>query len=377
MKILELTNYTAGICGVGTRVKEESRLLAQKGHEVRIFSSDFTKGSKDRAPSEEKIGQVLIRRFKGVKLGGESYMTWNKRGSLEKAIIDYRPDVIIAHAYRHTHTVIASKVAKKIGAKSFLVTHAPFVENDSTRSLLSKWYIHAFHDPFIGRATLKRFDKIIAITKWEVPYLRKLGVPENKISYIPNGIPDAFFTQKPVMLQKNKILFLGRVAPIKNIETLLGALALTKNKSVVLEIVGPCEEAYLLLLKKMIFDLNLTKRVTFSEPIYDLAQKIRKIDSAALFVLPSLREAMPQALIEAMARGKIVLASNNSGTRDIVKDKKNGYLFSIGDKENLARLIDSLIDSPQDKMKSQIINSVVQFKWSEIIKTLERVLSTS
>jgi len=51
----------------------------------------------------------------------------------------------------------------------------------SAALFLSRWYIQLFHDPFIGKSTLKRFDKIIAITKWELPYLSKLGVPKDKM----------------------------------------------------------------------------------------------------------------------------------------------------------------------------------------------------
>ena len=47
--------------------------------------------------------------------------------------------------------------------------------------------------------TFKWSDKIIAITRWEIPILIKLGVKKEKIAYIPNGIPDEFFKQKKVI----------------------------------------------------------------------------------------------------------------------------------------------------------------------------------
>ncbi len=77
MKILELTNYSAGICGVWNRVKEEAARLSKKNHEVVVFSSNFTKGSDEIAKSKDKIGGVLIRRFPARKLGGESFMKWD------------------------------------------------------------------------------------------------------------------------------------------------------------------------------------------------------------------------------------------------------------------------------------------------------------
>jgi hypothetical protein len=47
MRILEITNYTAGGCGVGMRVLNESKILSEKGHEVMIFSTNNVKGSKE------------------------------------------------------------------------------------------------------------------------------------------------------------------------------------------------------------------------------------------------------------------------------------------------------------------------------------------
>ena len=58
IKILELTNYSAGICGVWQRVMQESKELAEKGYVVRVFSSNTTKASSKLACNEEKIGNI-------------------------------------------------------------------------------------------------------------------------------------------------------------------------------------------------------------------------------------------------------------------------------------------------------------------------------
>lgn len=371
MKILELVIYSAGVDGVWARVKKEAELLAANGHEVRVFSSDFIKGSKGRAPHEETMGKVKITRFNGKKLGGESFMSWGK-ADLSRAIEDYHPDVILAHSYRHPHTVIASRTAKRIGAKSFLITHAPFVPGDKTRSFLAKWYIRWYHDPFVGRSTLKRFDKVIAITQWEKPYLHKLGVPESKIIHIPNGIPDEFFTQKKNAAQ-HKILFLGRIAPIKNIEVLIKAIPYIHDKKIKVELVGPAEEEYLKKLKTLVQKEGVGSRVVFSGPVNDMKKKIQKIDSASIFVLPSLREAMPQALIEAMARGKTVIASRNDGTLEIIQDGQNGLLFDKDSPQDLAKKINFLQEN-KVSMERKAKASVEQYRWSKIIAKMERVL---
>jgi glycosyltransferase involved in cell wall biosynthesis len=369
MKILELTNYSAGICGVWQRVKQESSLLSKK-HEVKIFSSNITKGSEEIAQEKELLGNINIQRFPAKKLGGESFMNWN----FEKQALDYQPDIILAHSYRHSHTKKALKIAQKLkkqgkSCKVFLITHAPF-ERSSSRSIISNSIVR-FYDLFIGKNIINKFDKVLAITKWEIPHLIRLGCKKQNIQYMPNGIPNQLFKQKKSKEQKNKILFLGRIAPIKDLETLISAIDLIKNKKYALEIVGPAKEDYLIKLKKLIKSKNLTKKVIFSPPIYDLKQKIKKIDSCNVFVLPSKSEGMPQSLIEAMAREKIVIASNTSASRDLIKDNKNGFLFKICASNQLAEKIELAFSTDQNKLKKQAKKAVENFNWNKIINKLE------
>lgn len=385
MKILELTNFSSGICGVWQRVKQESIEFSKTGHEVVVFSSNWVKGSNKIAKQEEKIGNIKIKRFSAWKPGeyplhflpgGESYMFWNFAKAFDEAE-KFKPEVIISHGYRQSHNLFALFLAKRLNAKVFLVTHAPFIEGDITRS----FWGHAatwFYNKFVGANTLKHFNKIITITLWEKKYLKKLGVSEKNLDYLPNGIPQEFFSIKKLSSEEEKILFFGRISPIKNLETLISALSILKNKSIKLEIVGPAEVEYLEKLKKLIHNLNLEDKIIFLGPIYDLKNKIKKIDSCKIFILPSKREAMPQALIETMARKKIVLASSNVGTKEIISDGKNGLLFKSSDPKHLAKKIKfilSLSDNETKVIGENAFRTVEKFNWKILIKKFEEILN--
>lgn len=371
MKILELTNFSSGICGVWSRVREESIRLSKLGHKVVIFSSNFIKGSNETASAEENIQGVAIKRFPAIKLGGESFLHWN----FESAALEFKPDIIIAHCYRHLHTTKALKLKKKLNCKVFLVTHAPFVENNSTRSFFAKVSVN-FYDSFIGPRKINQFDKVIAITHWEYSYLKKLNLSEEKIVYIPNGIPEEFLNKKRKFKEEKKILFLGRISPIKNLEVLIKALSLIKDKKIKLEIVGPSETDYLEELKILVKELELEKRVIFSGPVFDLSEKIKKIDSAKIFVLPSKREAMPQALIEAMAREKIVIASDNLGSREIISHGKTGFIFRNNDEKDLAEKIDFVIDKDFSNVAKLARKEVEKYSWNKTIQKIQKVISS-
>ncbi len=376
MKILELCNFSSGVCGVWTRVYNESVKLADKGHEILVLSSDFVKGSKEKAKHVESMDNIRIKRYSGIHLGGEGFMHWFGKKAQEEAL-NYAPDVIIVHNYRQLHTTKALKIARRLKDKGkncrvFLVTHAPFVEGNITRSNFSKASV-SFYDKFIGPKTLKNFDKILAISNWEIPYLIKLGASKDKIEYIPNGIPQEFFSKKKFKVER-KILFLGRISPKKKIETLMYSIPFLKDKKIKIEIVGPKEKVYFEQIEGIIKKLNLSGRVIISEPIYGIMEKINKIDSCCIFVLPSRVEGMPQSLIEAMAREKIVIGSDSIAIRDLINDKVNGFLFEFDNPLDLAGKIDQVLEMKKSyllKIKSSAQKSVEKFSWNKVIGKIE------
>src|SRR3989338_11581696 len=241
LKILELSPFSAGICGVSTRALAEATLLAKKGHEVYLFSSDIFRGeSQERARHCDQINNVKITRFPTLGSFGQNTCFWN----FGKAALELKPDVIVTHAYRQYYSTKALKIAKKLNIPCFLVTHAPFLDKK-----LRNWKLNAavsLYDSFLGKRAINKYAKVIIIAKWEIPYLEKLGINKDKIVYIPNGIPDEFFNIPVTKHKKSntKVLFLGRIAPVKNIEVLIKAMSVLNNRSVTLSLVGPAELEY-------------------------------------------------------------------------------------------------------------------------------------
>ncbi len=368
MKILEVTAFSAGICGVGTRALAEAKMLAKQGHEVHLFSSDIFRGTGENktAVEEEEIENVKIKRFPTKFSFGNNTYFWN----YEKQALKLKPDIIITHAYRQYYSTLALRISKKLKIPCFLVTHAPFLEKKlRSRRLNLAVYLY---DKFIGSRILNKYNKILAITKWEIPYLLKLGAEKNKIEHIPNGIPEEFF-KKPAKKNTNKILFFGRIAPIKNLECLIKAM---KNTRLKLDIIGPSEEKYKKQLLEIIKNQNI-KNIRFLPPIYDLDKKIDLIDKYETFVLPSKREAMPQALIEVMARGKIVISSKTQGGLEIIKNNENGFLFEINNSNQLTKILKKIQNLPE-KQKQLITKnarkSVEKYAWKNLIKKINKIL---
>lgn len=179
-------------------------------------------------------------------------------------------------------------------------------------------------------------------------------------------------------MEENKILFLGRIARIKNLEVVIKALPLIKDEKIILEILGPREKNYFNELQALVKTLNLSERVIFSDPVYNIKKKIKKIDSCKIFILPSKSEGMPQSLIEALARKKIVIVSNNPGNKDLIENRENGFIFNIGNVRNLAKVINEVLkmkDKEKTIIKKNARDSVKQFSWDNISKKIEALIT--
>jgi glycosyltransferase involved in cell wall biosynthesis len=359
MNVIEICEFSAGVCGVWSRVKQEALELARRGHNVTVISSNIEKGSGAVTPREDKAESVKIIRFPHKTSMLDRILTKNVTYfDFESVLEKMKPDVVITHTI-HPHSLKALKSCSKLGIPCLIVTHAPFnVKRGFPLSIATNLYYR-----FNIKPKLKKFSKVIRITNWEIPHLRKLGIGGENTIYIPNGIPDEFFKVK---LKRGKgVLFFGRIAPVKSIETLAKASTIVQNN---FSIVGPIEKGY-----ERIKKLE-SRNFKFMPPVYDLSRKIKTIDKYEIFVLPSRREAMPQALIEAMARGKICISSRTDGGKEIIKDGKNGFLFGIRDSIELAKILQKIMNMPEKEkaeVRRQARKTAGNFKWSKIIKKLE------
>lgn len=369
LRILEVCPFTSGICGVFSRVLNESLEFKKLGHEVIIFSSDVEKGTGKKVSKKDNLQEIIIRRFPSKngrigKLLSDNVIHWFNNEAVNE-MIALKPDIIITHLL-HPHSArICTNInnLKKLNPrlKTFIVPHAPFnIKRKFPLNIITSLWRK------FSRLRLNKFDSVIAITKWEYPYLLSLGANREKIKYIPNGLPSKFFTQKKSE-PKEGVLFLGRIAPVKNIETIIKCAK--QLQRVNFTIAGFPEKRYLEHLNNISKGL---KNIKIHPPVYDLSKKIKLIDSNKIFVLPSHREAMPQVLLEAMARGRIVISSDTDGGKELIDNGKNGFLFSIGKYMELCKLIELNLKGNKEVEKKAIVFSR-EYSWDKLIKRYEEI----
>ena len=139
------------------------------------------------------------------------------------------------------------------------------------------------------------------------------------------------------------LMFHGRLSPEKGIETLIKAFATIENKDTRLIIVGSGNEEYVRELHSLAEAGGVAERIEWTGHSNDIHPLIEKAD---IGICPShVREAGALSVIEYLAHGKPVIASNNGAQPEYVTSGTNGILVEPGDTQALAEAIATLSDS--------------------------------
>jgi glycosyltransferase involved in cell wall biosynthesis len=146
--------------------------------------------------------------------------------------------------------------------------------------------------------------------------------------------------------KKKEIVSVGRVMPQKNQEMLLEAFSrvYAKHPEYSLVIYGDASNTVQKdVLLGIISEMKMEQAVSIPGSVRDV---INRIASAEMFILSSLYEGMPNALIEAMCVGLPCISTKVSGATDLIDDGRNGFLIDVGDVDALTERMLCLIENP-------------------------------
>lgn len=200
----------------------------------------------------------------------------------------------------------------------------------------------------LHKKTIQECTKIITITN-QVKKIYSQILSEDKIHVIPFGVDtEVFKPNKTVFERKHQyeILFAGSLYRLKGCEHLIKAMKYItqKRRDVILRIVGAGRDMPILI--EICNTLNIRDFVFFEGFIpYD--KMPRYYNQCDIFCLPTLGEPFGKSIIEAMACGKLVIASNVGGPAEIIENGKTGLLVPPAQPKILAETILTLLEDEQ------------------------------
>lgn len=364
-----------GVWGGGERqFYEISRRVAAKGHDVTILTCRFP-----GQPAEETIENMRVYR---AGLSRDP-----KTGGARKAVLP-----IFSYILRTAR--LATKLAPEIiHCNTYFPVYSGMMAARSMRVPL----VSTFHDIYGLRGWVRSqgsviwgllghlvttiaarlpHDRVISVSPQCKQKLMSLGIREEKITVIPNGVDLKLFDSIQVEKIPNQILYVGRLVEFKHVDWLIEAFAevLKEMPDAKLKIVGGGPERNRL--EGLVGKLGLQARVAFTglTPTYEAVTRYYK--ESEVFVLPSTVEGEAIALKEAMAASLPLIAMNipGSGVLSLVRDGENGFLLEPGRPEFISeKLVQLLKDEKlRRRMGAAGRKFVGKFDWDVIAdRTLE------
>ena len=349
--------------GITEHVHHTALELRRRGHDVTIITSRFRDGPENPpAPGVERIGYNLLvpfnRAFVDLTVG------LRLRHQLRRVFRDH--DFEVLHTHCPNAPTLPILAVQEAGCAQVGTFHATTGRNR----------LHDVARPYLAK-TVSRLDARIAVS-WTAEASARRDYPGH-YHVIPNGVdverfhPGAEPFEQWTDPSRVNLLFVGRLDPRKGLQFLLGAMPTvveqTRGRARLL-VVG---DSYL----RARFEAQVpaaTRRFVHFVGHVASADLPRWYATADVFVSPaSGHESFGIVLLEAMAAGRAVIASDIPGYRSVVNPDQDAVVFEPGNVAELARALVGLANDPARRavLAERGRARALEFAWPRVTEQIE------
>ncbi len=358
MKIAHVTaTFPPYWAGTGNVAYHNARLLHERGHEVVVLTASTPRDHEIDFPFE-------VRRLPAPFRLGNAPLTPGLVGALKGF------DIIHLHYPFIFGAELTALAARRFGIPLLITYHNDLLAT-GVRGQLFRWYT-ASSQPWV----LRRANLLIGTSQDYAQHslFQSTTPPEAAFAVLPNGVDIQQFQPGDRSSDRFALLVggLDRAHHFKGIRVMIEALSKVPDAQAVIVGDGDLRSEYEVLAQQLAPGrIRFAGRVSPGE-LSDLYSR------ATVGVLPSTTqgEAFGMVLIEAMAAGAPVIASNLPGVRTVVEHGQDGLLVEPGDVTGLADALNQLLSNPSRarEMGSRGRAKVHRlYDWNVIANTLERL----
>lgn len=365
--------------GASTHILHNLRGLVNGGHSVHLITPND-----GLLPPEDTIEGARVTRIP-QDLSDNFLARAVNFGKSVAAHLAIHPGYEIVHFRNIWDGFQIAQNKRKIGYKTlFEVNGLPSIE--------LKYHYPGMDSELLAKikeqeiATLHLADAIICPSNVTRDYIASFGLDRKRVTVIPNGVSPSDFLPTPLPARDGRepvLLYIGTLADWQGLDIVIKALPKILNvQPVKLRIVGRGRSRQRKMLAKQIRKLGLEDHVIVQPavPHHEIPELIAKADICiaplALNDRNVTQGACPIKVLEYMAAGRPLLASNMPIVRELVRDDVDGLLFSPNDPEDLARQANLLLrdmELSQRLAESAAAHVREKFTWHESQKKLLKV----
>jgi glycosyltransferase involved in cell wall biosynthesis len=372
MRILHVYHiYPDVFGGASTVVSQITKELHKRGHMADVLTTNAYFTGKENHEEEINVYRFsLVSKLfakRNLIIPNVNFVLWIKHMLKKYACIHI-------HGYRNLYTAFVYNYAKKYDVPYVLQAHGTLL------NILSKQRLKRIYDTFLGYKLLRDAGKVIALNQMEVAQYRSMGVPDDKIEIVPNGIdlleygdlpPKGSFKEKFGIGHNEKIvLYVGRMHKSKGLDLLAHAFKFISNdvREVRLVVVGP-DDGYAATFSRLISSLGIDGKVLLTGFVQQRDKLAAYVDSN-VFITPNF-SGFPVTFLEACLAGcPIVTAS------DELDWINNNVGYTTGFSSNaLAKAAINLLKDEQinRKFRNNCRHTIKNFDLSTIAYQLENI----
>lgn len=347
MKVLHVTPYFPPAWAYGgppRSVFELCRELVRCGHEVTVLTTDACDAALRAEPPHETLEGVDVHRLPNLSNGlawrRQFFLPLGMRKFLARRIEKF--DLVHLHMYRTVQDILVHRNAAR--------SRIPYVfaARGSLPRIVRGMMAKATFDALYGKRVLRDASFCIASSLSERSQYGGMGVPDERIRTIHNGLdweayqdlpPAGSFLDRTGLRGNKLITYVGRLNARKGLDHLVHAFRYIKQEAadVTLVLVGP-DDGYRRQVERLVGSLGLSDHVLFMGLLSGRDRLAAFVD-ANVVVYPAKHEIFGLVPFEALACGKPVVVSDDSGCGEIIGNAKAGYVVPV---EDIPRLVDAV-----------------------------------
>lgn len=362
--------------GQYVHVEEIINALENLGHQIIVVGPKISEESEFGSDGGwvSKLRSSLPKVFAEFLEFGYAFYVFFK---LLAVAVKHRPDAI----YERYNLFLPAGiwVKKLLRLKLILEVNSPLYEERSQYGGIALGALAKWTEDY----TWRNADHVCPVTQVLAGYVMNVGVPEERITVIPNGIdPKKFYpsTQQTRNRKFQKVLTIGFVGFCREwhqLDKLLSLIAEPKNNHLMLLIVGDGPAAKPLLQQAKQLGLEDHFYVTGLIERKDMPGWLDQIDIA---LQPAATPwSSPLKLIEYLAKGKAIIAPNTDNIRELLCDNKNALLYDMHSPDHILACVKRILadERLRTRLQQEAINTITDKKltWENNAKCIESIFS--